>query len=293
MASTPEKLKNILEKLEELPYRRFAQLMRSKLDDILSEMDAPYLDQYRGRRIPAMISKLYQFGPTTPRRITAGQGGTGFDASATLATPGTYILPRNNNILVGRDRSFYWCRTAVHGYISSTFTSTPGLSTADKGSIINAKPVSDIFSSVFAENGGASVLDNQARDIVGRVENAFSNSDVRPMANWSGELHMYDKNRGRFFSDAPVPMQFYSNGVIGNKALSYNMRFDAGSEIEPRFFLREFRPYQVDSDAAYNALSAEGYLNIVFIGYQELEDGEDEGMFDTLKDPASSFTGED
>lgn len=279
---TPEKLKTLLAKLEELPQRRYAQMLRSKLDDLLQQMDAPFLDQHPGRRIPAMISCMYQFGPTSPRRVTSGQGGTGFDRVATLAAPGQFILPRNRNVLIGRDRSFYWCRTAVHGFISSTFTADPGY--AVPVTSVNPKPVGDIFSSVLSENGGALILDNMLRDIRGEYQLSGLGAGDIAMANWSADFHIYDKSRGRFFSDAPVPMEFFTGGQVANKALSYNMRFDAGSEIEPRLYLKEFRPFRLETDQAYAANQSRGYVNVVFIGYQELEHDEDPAQFSTLKD---------
>lgn len=282
MARTPEKLRTLLDKLEELPERQYAQMLRSKLDDLLNQLDAPYLDQHPGRRVPAMISKLYSFNLTSPRRVSSN---TGFDKLATVATPGQYILPRTSNILIGRDRSFYWCKTAIHSYMSVSYTSN--FLGEESGPIFttNTKAVGDIFSSVIDANGGACVQNNMIRDYV-----AWSNAG--PAADpddtyscISADLQFYDKQRGRFFSDAPVPMEFFAGGTYANKALSYNMRLDAGSEIEPRLYLKEFRQSGLTTDAAYNACQAKGYINLVLIGYQELEHDSDDSYFTNLTDP--------
>ena len=294
-----EKLKNLLTKLEELPARQIAQMLRSKYNGLLNQMDAPYLDQHPARRVPAIISKMYEFPMTSPRLVSGA-------TNLAIAKPGQFLLPRNNNILIGRDRSFYWCRTAIHTYVSATFNGNAGSASSLPGGsaaqVIVDQPatVGDIFSPVLEGNGGACVLNNMIRDYdansglvgIGAVGgNATNvNSMNMPKANSiSGDFQFYDKQRGRFYSDGPVPMEFYTGGTFANKALSNSMRLDAGSEIEPRFFLKEFIMPQAlasftDAGIAPSPMRIRGYLNLVLIGYQELEHDADTSFFADLQD---------
>ncbi len=69
--------RDVYEKLAELPLRRYAEVLRNKANDIVSQLGAPaYFDQYPSKRVPWIFSRTY--GP--------------IDLTATRHVPSTEVV---------------------------------------------------------------------------------------------------------------------------------------------------------------------------------------------------------
>ncbi len=248
MASSKE---SIIERLSNLPIRRYANALRNQVNDLTKRLDSQaYLDQYPGKSVPGLISKLY--GPialTTARR----NGATGFEAFATVANPGQFVLPRNTNILIGRDAAFYWCSTNVYGYLSWTYAADPGFAAP-----ITTLGPGDIFDTVIERNGGAIAMNNFALD--GYI------TPTRP--NISFELDLYDRKRGRSINDGKLPAETFAGGAFEFKKAPSIVRMDVDTEIEPRLYVDEVRMgANLNADQPFNAARVRAYVSLVLKGY--------------------------
>lgn len=244
--------------LDELPVRRYLDMLRYKIMVLNQRLGtAAGFDQYPGKTVPYMFSKLY--GPipmTTPRRV----GTTGFWGLATLVNTATPLLPRGQNILTGRDGVFYWCSTNATNFISWTRTTDAGV--VPNGPVVTL-PVGDIFRPVIEANGGARVLQNLSDIKYGYQE---------PSLSW--EIDVYDKKRGRSITDGKIPAETFFGGTMGFKPLKKPARWDVDTEIEPRLYVTQARVPQLDSDDdLYAASQVAFYVNVVFKGFLALEEG--------------------
>jgi hypothetical protein len=67
---------DIYQHLKELPYRRYIDVQRNRVNDLNKKLDtAAYLDQYPGKVVPWMFSKLY--GPISMVKPGNGVAGSG------------------------------------------------------------------------------------------------------------------------------------------------------------------------------------------------------------------------
>jgi hypothetical protein len=255
------------------PFKRGIDNVRQRIRALTQRANDPvFLDQYPARTVPYVFSKLYTFDMVAPRRVEAGQGGTGYWLSAPVVDLGQFILPRNGNIVVGRDGPFYWCQSNVAGYMSFTYDSPPGI--GDAGVV--ARPVSDIFDSVIDANGGAL----QTSYFYGAFHNI---NPLLPGANGGDmpricfDVELYDRKRGKRLHEERLPPQLFSGGNFANKDKSHVTRFDPNTEIEPRVRLLDVCPGtslvadDTFGNQQYAAAQFRGYLNIIFKGYKVLE----------------------
>jgi hypothetical protein len=250
--STNERPRSAFEAHLRRPFKRAVDIVRNRVNDLSVRMASQaFLDQYPARSVPYIFSKLY--GPFD-LLATRNNGEVGFDGNAPVVDLGAFITPRNQNIVVNREGSFYWCSTNVTGLVSLTYTSDPGTSPTPP---IDTTPVSDIFNPVIPANGGAVSLLN------------FFGEGFRIC--W--DLVLYDKKRGRQLHDGYLPPQVISGQGYSNKQNASPIRFDTNTEIEPRVRLLEVRPgAALDTDQAYDAAQFNGYLAIMFNGYKVLGD---------------------
>ncbi len=276
MSRTPEKdydvtpdFGTLVEKHRQLPFKRFADLIAGKIDDINDLLFRPTpFDQSPGRIVPYNVSVW--FGPiplTTPRRMTAAFVGTGFELNAALANPDKYMVPRNGNVLVSRDASIRIKSLNAFGFVNWGYKSNPGFVVP----YTNPNGVGDILDPVgpnpaTSMNGGAMPL-----DFFGGTFSTLS-EDQPNLPNISFEVELYDKLRGRRMHEGRLPSQMFSGGRIANAKTASVIRWEKGSKIEPRLFVNEVRMGSVlDGNTAYNAASVKAWVCLVFKGEQALE----------------------
>lgn len=244
---------DLQQKLAELSTRRYIDVLRNRVNDLNQKLGTqPYLDQYPGKTQPFIFSKLY--GPIdlqTPRRST----NPGFESLAPLVNPRQGLLPRNQNILTGRQGSFYWTSVQTTCYVTASYVSDPGFAVP-----INPIEPGDIFDPVFPRNGGATLFNNFSTQGLTQVGTSV------PILGF--EMSLYDKKRGRALADGLIPSELLCAGTFGFRHLPIPMRFDEDSEIEARVHVTEARlGTSLDTDQSYDASRVKFYLAISFKGY--------------------------
>lgn len=250
---------DVYQKLAELPLRRFAEVLRNKAQDITGMLATPaYFDQYPSKRVPWLFSRTFgPIGLTATRNF--GDGGA-FDQLAPVGNPTGYILPREGTIKTGRDAAFVWCASNAFAYLSWTYTEAPTFDGGLPLTPVNPVPAGDIFDPVFPTNGGAVVIPN--------IANAnFSSPHV------CFEMALYDKKRGRFLTDGKIPAESFVGGAYANKLVPKETRFNVDTEVEPRLTITEVRMGSpLDQAQPYSVASVAAYVNVVFLGYNILEE---------------------
>jgi hypothetical protein len=289
--STNERPRNVFLEHVTRPFKRAVDIVRNRVDDLRVAMNSPaFLDQYPANSVPYVFSKLYSFGLTTPQRrgVFGGAPGDGWVNLAPVVDPGAFIVPRNGNIFVNREGSFYLCEMNANGYVSFTWASDPGAGANPDESPpfdFTAPPVQfggatagDIFDSVIDNNGGAVALDYFYSIPKGPSEidpgpppvlKAFGDAMRRPHICF--DLELYDRKRQRLLHDEKLPPQLFTAQNFANKNAASPIRFDVNTEVEPRVRILEMRMADLlDTDQAYNAAVVRGYLNLTFFGYKVL-----------------------
>lgn len=260
----------ILDKHRQLPFKRFMDLIGSKLDDLneLINRPAPY-DQGPGRIIPYAIPCL--FGPlpiTTARRYSQNFGGPpGHESLATVADPSTFFTPRDGDILIDREFSFRCYSMSAYGFLNWGYKSDPGFAVP----YTNPNGVGDILDPVgdnpaVGLNGGAMPMDY--------FGGTFSTLSIpQPnLPNIAFDVELYDKLRGRRIHDQKLPVETFQGGRFAHRKTSSPLYFEQGSKIQPRIFINEIRMGSVlDTDQAFNAASVKAYVLLVFKGVQQIE----------------------
>ncbi len=263
---------NLLDKHRQLPFKRFIDLIGSKLDDLNDFLlkPTPY-DQGPGRIIPYSIPVW--FGPlplTTARRATLATNGDaeGHELLATLATPDKFSIPKNGDVLIGREFSFHVNSLSAYGFINWGYTADP---VDFDVPVINPNGVGDILDGVgddpsVGPNGGAMPM-----DYFGGTFSTIS-EDQPNLPNISFEVELYDKLRGRRLHDKRLPVEMFQGGRIASRSTASPIIFEKGSKIEPRLFVNEIRMGSVlDTNAAFDAASVKVWVCLVFKGLQNIE----------------------
>lgn len=262
---------DVFEQVEELPARNYVKVLRNRVADLRRRAGVPaYYDQYPGKAVPRMYSKIYQNIPlTTPVR----DGITGFEGEAALASLSNFLTPDGTNLLTGRTGAFYLHEVNTSVHYSWTYDADPGY-TAPQSSL----PAGGLFDPVIEQNGGGVLLPNQTRD-------SFTGQP-----NFCFELALYDKTRGAFLTDGKLPLQVFCGGTFGHKQFEEPLRFEADTEIEPRLFVTEFRPGNaLNNNQPYDAANVVAHVNIFFKGVDVLEDFQTTELdhFDAMQTPGS------
>lgn len=262
----------LLQKHRQLPFARFMDLISSKLDDLNDLLRTPSpFDQSPGRQVPYCIPVLY--GPlplTTPVRQNAETGlvdQTGFETLAKLATPDKFFLPRNGDILVGRELSVNINSLCAYGFVNWGYTTDPGFDVP----YTNPRGVGDIFDAVGPDpsvdaNGGAMPL-----DFFGGTFSTVSLPQPN-LPNIAFEVELYDKVRGRRMHNNRLPVEMFQGGRLAHRRTPSPLVWKQGTKIEPRLFVTEIRMGSVlDGLTAYQAASVKAYVCLVFKGVQKVE----------------------
>jgi hypothetical protein len=242
-------------------HRLFA--LQQQVDELEREInETGGMPQYPGKTVPWAFSALY--GPIPILATRRNDSGAGTVHLAPLVSTTTPYLPRNRNLLVGRDGAYYWCAANVAGYYSWTYTSDPGTSVAVPAIVPVRNAVADIFDPVFPNNGGAEGLQNFAAFCC----SGFANPHV------CFEVDLYDKKRGRSLTDGKCPPEPFMGLTYGFQEFDSPQRFQEDTELEPRLFVTDAGVLGAisapDTDAVYNASSVAFYVNLALRGYRVL-----------------------
>ncbi len=262
----------LVDKHRQLPFKRFMDLIGSKLDDLNDRLLKPTpFDQGPGRIIPYAIPAW--FGPlslTTSRRGTVASNpspNNGHELLATLATPDKFSIPRNGDIIIDREMSFHCNSLSAYGFVNWGYTATPGFDVP----FTNKAGVGDILDAVgpnpaIGPNGGAMPL-----DYFGGTFSTISTPQPN-LPNIAFEVELYDKLRGRRMHDAKLPVEMFQGGRIAHRKTASVLKFETGGRIEPRLFVNEIRMGSIlDTATAFNAASVKVWVCLVFKGTQHVE----------------------
>lgn len=250
---------DLLERHLQRPVVGAIQTLREKVREISDILDGPAaLDQYPGRTVPFTFTRFWRIdNPVTARRDADGAG---HELLATLATPGTYLLPREGTVKVGRFGTFTWTRASLNVYQSLTYAADPGFGT----NVSLFTRAGDIFDDVVQNNGGAVWSGNR---LFHQYDPAIDDPKLIP--NVSLRLGLYDKLRGAFLHDTDrMPINFASGQLYANRLLQEPIPFDANADIEPRLYVDEIRVANaLDTTQAFNAARLRTFVVMSFIGY--------------------------
>lgn len=256
--------------LEDLPVRRYIQMLQNKVSRIKDSINrSAYFDQYAGKSVPYNYVCLY--GPIplqTPRRV----GATGFLGLAPVVDPSVPVLPRNGPLLTGRDGVFKWHAWSAMCFLSWTRAAqTAGFPVGP----VDSRPPGDIFSSVLDANGGAQVFQNLS-DIAWLTPDA-------PACYF--EVDLYDKKQGRSITEGKMPAEAFFNGTLPPNRWTEPMTWGPDTEVEPRVFINQARVATglmagagaglvvSDTDTTlYNQQQAVFYITLTFHGELQLEE---------------------
>lgn len=259
----------LVEKHRQLPFKRFMDVIGAKVDDLIEMLDrpAPY-DQGPGREVPYALSAW--FGPlplTTARRVVNTAGVEGHELTAAVANPAAFVIPRNGDLLIGREMSVKINSISAYGFVNWGYKSNPGFNVP----YTNPNGVGDILDAVgpdpaIGPNGGAMPM-----DYFGGCFSTLSSTQPN-LPNISFEVELYDKLRGRRMHDKRLPSEMFSGGRIAHPLRASPLLWEKGSKIEPRLFITEIRMGSVlDTDTAFNAASVKAWVCLVFKGVQRVE----------------------
>lgn len=276
---------DLFQLLEELPVSRYLKTLSHRVYSLAGKLNrSAYFDQHAGKSVPYNYSLIW--GPitqATPRRV----GATGFLGLAPLIDPNTFILPRNGNVLTGRDGAFIWHATNMSTWLS--WTRTSATAAWPVAGPVSALPAGDIFSSVVQANGGAQVLMNLSD--IGWGNGASARGIDAPAVYF--EIDLYDKKRGRSVTGGRVPAETYFGGTLGAKEHSLPRgtvgggggggtayRWEPDTEIEPRLYVNQARVPQIDpatgiydqDSTIFNAQTVAFYVTMTFKGELLLEE---------------------
>lgn len=259
----------LVEKHRQLPFKRFMDLISSKVDDLNEMLNKPTpYDQGPGRIIPYAIPVWYGPLPLT----TSGRAGTitgqdGFQTLAALANPAAFVIPRDGDVLIDREMSFHCHSLSAYGFVNWGYKSNPGFAVP----YTNPAGVGDILDAVgenpaVGPNGGAMPM-----DYFGGTFSTLSSPQPN-LPNIAFEVELYDKLRGRRMHDGRLPVEMFQGGRIAHRKTASVLKFEKGSKIEPRLFVNEIRMGSIlDGAAAFNAASVKAWVCLVFKGTQHVE----------------------
>lgn len=238
-------VQDIIEMQQQKAASRYIDALKQRLTNLTNRFwgsgQALLEDQFSGKAVPFIYSKLYKTGPVTPVR----SGDSGWEGTAPVASLSNYLLPRNDNILVGQEGPFYLCEINAAVHISYSASVDTGIDY-----ILFDRPQSDIFDPVFPNNGGASFIPS---------------FDVSVQY----ELQLYDKLRNKSLHENNLPMQFIQMEELQNRRLPEKIRFDINTEIEPRVIVIRAPAVHLTGEDYTNSETTY-YLNLIFKGYKVL-----------------------
>lgn len=254
--------RTLLERHLTRPLAAAIACVRDKARDLNDQLNSPAaFDQYDGRIIPFAFQRWY--GPiplTTPRRYD--NSSNGFEKLATVANQTTFYLPRyKGNIRTNRRGVFIWEATAIHSYMSWTWSSNQSMGGLTQETFAS---VGDIFDPVFPNNGGAMLMNNNR--YVDLLQTGAG--EVLDVPNASFELGLYDKKRNRYLHDGTrLPTALFSGQQFINRMTAEPMPLDDNTEIEPQLYVDEVRiREEIDTDTIFNACQFRLWVSLTLLG---------------------------
>lgn len=263
----------ILDKHRQLPFKRFMDMIESKLDDLTEMLLKPSpFDQGPGREVPYAFPVW--FGPlplTTARRATeaTNEDAAGHELLATLATPSQYFKPAtfSGPMIIDQEFSFRCLSLSAFGFVNWGYKSDPGFSVP----YTNPLGVGGILDAVgpnpaVGPNGGAMPL-----DYFGGTFSTISTPQPN-LPNIAFEVELWEGQRGRRLHEGKLPPEMFQGGRVAHRKTGSPLVFPKGTIVEPRLFLNELRMGSIlDTDAAFNAASVKGWVCLVFKGVQQIQ----------------------
>jgi hypothetical protein len=231
---------NIFKALWELPIRRATQVLRNKVEALNNKIgfSPANFDQLPGKANTWCFSCLYGPIPLT-------------DGTAQTNDLSLFYLPQGQNILTGRDASFFWTETNVFAFGQRNAIGLTNKSIFDPERI----------------GGGGTVIQNFQGPQAVNNNNSDANDDTGEFAKISLEIDLYDKKRGRSITNGPMPTQVLQGGAFDFRAWAEAPRFDPDTEIEPRLYVRD-----ASQSPSLTALNTVFFVNIVFKGVSVLQE---------------------
>ena len=256
--------------IKEAPQRRILQGLLTRIDDADRRLNSPGQQGPQGRKPQSLCVTWGPIGLQTPRR----EGSTGFYGLAPLVSPGTYLTPNypsTVNPFVATPGPFYWCSSGVYADFGWTYTSDPDLG---RFVPVAGVPQAGLFDPAIEQNGGGIILNNFAgtqQFVQGGVNNQFGNAPAAPVhPRICAEIDIYDKTRGRSLTSGRVPLETFTGGGYGFKSLPEPLRFERGSQIEPRLYVTECRMTDaIDglTSSTWSSVDVKVYVTLVMKGY--------------------------
>ena len=222
-------LNDVYKKLAELPLRRFAEVLRNKAQDLVSQLGTPaYFDQYPSKRVPWIFSRTYGPIPLTSTRklppsevlvnSTATAGGAFTLTDATRVGPLAWTVDEFTGFLVTITAGTGSGQTRI---IASNTNDT--LTTTAFWGPPDATSVYEVIGSGFSQlapvaNPSEYLLPREGTIKTGR-EAAFvwCSSNAFAYVNWT-----YTQSPGEEFPLASVPIAAVGAGDILDPVLSMN-----------------------------------------------------------------------
>ena len=223
-------LNDVYKKLAELPLRRFAEVLRNKAMDLVSQLGTPaYFDQYPSKRVPWIFSRTYGPIPLTSTRklppsevlvnSTATAGGAGTLTDATRVGPLAWTVDEFTGFLVTLTAGTGSGQTRIiASNTNDTLTTTAFWAISP-----DATSVYEIIGSGFSQlaqvaNPSEYLLPREGTIKTGR-EAAFvwCSSNAFAYVNWT-----YTQSPGEDFPLASVPIAAVGAGDILDPVLSMN-----------------------------------------------------------------------
>lgn len=239
--------------IREAPQRRILQGLLTRLDDADRKLNSPGQQGPQGRKPQALCVTWGPIGLQTPRR----EGTVGFYGKAPLVSPGTYLTPNypsTVNPFVATPGPFYWVSSGVYSDFGWTYTASPAPDTPVAGK------QAGLFDPAIEKNGGGIILNNFAGT------QQFVGAPVHPRI--CAEIDIYDKTRGRSLTSGRVPLETFTGGAYGFKNLPEPLRFERGTQIEPRLYVTECAMTSVlDTNDYYDVSDVKVYVTMVMKGY--------------------------
>ena len=250
--------------IREAPQRRILQGLLTRIDDADRRLNSPGQQGPQGRKPQSLCVTWGPIGLQSPRR----EGTVGFYGKAPLVSPGTYLTPNyptTVNPFVATPGPFYWCSTGVYADFGWTYTAAIARAPV-------AGPQAGLFDPAIAQNGGGIVLNNFAGTQQFKQGGIFSPPPPGPAApvrpRICAEIDVYDKTRGRSLTSGRVPVETFAGGAYGFKCLPEPLRFERGTQIEPRLYVTECGMTDaLNADAYYDIADVKVYVTMVMKGY--------------------------
>ena len=194
--------------------------------------------------------------------------------STTINVVSTTGFPSSGVIIIGTEEisytattgtSFTGCVRGVNGTSAASHAVDSSVTAlSDPSWPVAGVPQGGLFDPAIQNNGGGIILNNFAGN------QQFSSAIIHPKV--CAEIDIYDKTRGRSLTSGRVPLETFTGGAYGFKKLPEPLRFERGSQIEPRLYVTQVQMSEIMEEGfggtpVYLAADVRVYVSMVFKGY--------------------------